>query len=437
MPLAHPKRHLAIAAAASLMLAAAPVFAAAAAIAPGDGSASSAPKPPSVTVVSAAAGEIVSTAVVTGSLRPKEEILVNAELDGLAIVEILAEEGDRVAEGQVLARLSRDTADVTFAQADARVARASAAISQARTQIVQAEASLRQAQNAFARADRLRKTGTASEETFENREIEAQVAEAKVNEAKQTLMLAEADRALAEAQKREQMWRLGRTEIKAPASGVVSRRVARLGAVVAGSGDPLFRIIADGAIELEADVAEATLGRLAVGQKAQVTPAGREHPVAGTIRLISPEIDAATRLGQVRIALETVPGLAIGAFAYGVIETARETGVLVPLSAVLYDARSAQVLVVEDGVAHARDVEVGLVAHGTAEIVEGVAAGEKVVAISGTFLRDGDRVNPVVAVERHGLSGAMGVSAFSTEAPPFAKSPDGLAPVLGVQEPHM
>ena len=380
----------------SLTLAAVPASAAEAARPPAEG-ASETLKPPSVTVVPAETGEIVATVVVTGTLRPKEEILVNAEVDGLAIVEILAEEGDRVTEGQVLARLSRDTVDVAIAQADAQVARGTAAIAQARTQVVQAEANLRQAKSAFDRAERLRKTGTASEETYENREVEAQVAEAKVAEAKEALALAEADKTLAEAQRREQLVRLRRTEIKAPASGIVSRRAARLGAVVSGAGDPLFRIIADGAIELEAEVAETTLGRLAVGQPARVVPAGRDKPVAGEIRLISPEVDQATRLGRVRIALEDVPGLAVGAFAYGTIETARDHGVLVPLAAVLYGDGGAQLMVVKDGVVEVRDVEIGLVAQGVAQIVRGLDAGEEVVAISGTFLRDGDRVNPVVA----------------------------------------
>jgi len=355
------------------------------------------PKPPSVTVVAAEIGPIVETAVVTGTLRPKEEILVNAEIDGLAVVEILVEEGDRVEKGQPLARLSSDTVDVAIAQADAQIARAEASIAQARTQIVQAEASLKQAQNAFTRAEQLRKTGTASVQTFETREMEADVAASKVNEAKQALALAVADKSLAEAQKREQLVRLRRTDIKAPASGLVSRRTARLGAVASTSGDALFRIIEDGAVELEADVAETTLANLAVGQPAEVVPAGRERPVAGRIRLISPEIDVTTRLGQVRIALDTAAGLTIGAFAYGIIETARDEGVLVPLSAVLYEADHAEVMVVVDGTVETRTVTVGLVSEGRAEIKDGVAAGEQVVSIAGTFLRGGDRVNPVLA----------------------------------------
>lgn len=356
------------------------------------------PHPPTVTVVEAAAGSLTERVIVTGDLMPKEEILVTPEVDGLATIEILAEEGDRVEKGQVLARLSRDTVEVAIAQANAQIARARASISQARTQIVQANATLKQAQNSFERAERLRKTGTASIETYESREAEALVAQAQVAAAEEQLALAEADLALAEAQKREQMVALGRTEIKAPTAGIVSRREARLGAVVSMAGTPMFRIIEDGEIELEADVAEMTLAKLRVGQKAKVYPAGNREGLPGEVRLISPEVDNATRLGEVRVALQEAEGLAIGAFAYASIETATREGVIIPLSAVLYGTGGRpQVQLVEDAVVVSRPVTISLLADGFALVTDGLKAGDQVVSISGTFLRPGDRITPVVA----------------------------------------
>ncbi len=367
--------------------------AAEAALDPGAG-----PQPPTVTVAAALAGSLTERVIVTGDMVPKEEIIVTPEVDGLATVEILVEEGDRVAKDQVLARLSRDTVDVSIAQADAQIARARASIAQARTQIVQAQATLKQAQNSFQRAERLRKTGTASIETYESREADALVAQAQVAAAEQQLALSVADLALAEAQKREEMVRLGRTEIKAPTAGIVSRREARLGAVVSMSGTPMFRIIEDGEIELQADVAEMTLAKLRDGQKATVFPAGRGEGLPGQVRLISPEIDSTTRLGEVRVSIEEAEGLAIGAFAYAAIETATREGVLIPLSAVLYGTGgSAQVQLVEDAVVVTRPVTISLVADGRAVITDGLKAGDQVVSISGTFLRPGDRITPVLA----------------------------------------
>ena len=351
----------------------------------------SGPHPPSVTVVEAVAGSLTERVIVTGDLVPKDEILVTPQVDGLATIEILAEEGDRVAMGEVLARLSRDTIEVAVAQADAQIARAKAAIAQARTQIVQSQATLKQAQNSFERAERLRKTGTASVETYETREAEALVAQAQAAAAEEQL-------ALAEAQKREQMVRLDRTEIKAPAAGIVSRREARLGAVVSMAGTPMFRIIGDGEVELDANVAEMTLARLRRGQTATVFPAGDGKGLPGEVRLISPEVDRDTRLGEVRVAIDEAEGLAIGAFAYAVVETTTREGVLIPLSAVLYgDGGETRVQLVEDAVVVNRPVTIALIADGRAVVTDGLEAGDRVVSVSGTFLRSGDRITPVVA----------------------------------------
>ena len=213
--------------------------------------------------------------------------------------------------------------------------------------------------------------------------------------AEDALRLAQADKELAEAQRREIQVRLARTEIKAPAAGTISRREAHLGALVSSAAEPLFRIIGGGTIEVEADVPEISLARLRVGQKALVRPAGMDEPVPARVRLVSPEVNRTSRLGRVRLSVDPVPGLAVGAFARGTVEVDRRDGTLVPLSAVLYRPEGAIIQVVRDGVVETRSVIVGLKADGKAEIRKGIEPGEQVIAISGTFVRDGDRVTPV------------------------------------------
>ncbi|GEO37013.1 hemolysin secretion protein D [Skermanella aerolata] len=353
------------------------------------------PKPPSVSVATAASGTLAETILLTGTLVARDEVMVGAEIDGLAITELLAEEGDHVERGQVLARLSRDMLDAQFAQNAASLSRALAAIAQARNQIVEAEANSRQADAAYARSQALNERGNTTAENLEQREAASQVARARVLVAQDALRLAEADRALAEAQKREIQVRLARTEIKAPAAGIISRREARLGALVSSAADPLFRIIGGGTIEVQADVPETSLARLRPGQTALVRPAGMEEPVPAKVRLVSPEVNRTSRLGSVRLTVTPVPGLAIGAFARGTVEVDRRDGTLVPLSSVLYRPEGSIVQVVRDGVVETRSVTVGLKADGKAEIRQGIEPGEQVIAISGTFVRDGDKVTPV------------------------------------------
>ncbi|GLS44108.1 efflux RND transporter periplasmic adaptor subunit [Methylobacterium brachythecii] len=350
---------------------------------------------PAVSVVPAETREIVEQAVVTGTLVPRDEILVAPEVEGLRITELLVEEGDRVATGQVLARLSTEMIATQEASNQAAIARAEAAIVQARSQITQAEAANLEAKQALERAQALVKTGNATAVTLEQRVSTAQGAEGKLASAKGGLDSAKADLATAKAQANEIALRRARTEIRAPEGGIVNRRTARLGATATAVGEPLFRLIARGEIELEGDVPETALPRLQEGNPARLD-IDETHSLDGRVRRIYPEVDRMTRLGKVRISLKADPALHIGAFARGKVEVARRKGVAVPLAAVLYAADgTASVLVAKDGQVRARKVETGLSAEGFTELSTGVSKDEFVVARAGSFLRDGDRIRAV------------------------------------------
>lgn len=350
------------------------------------------PKPPAVTVTTAIQGPIAESAVLTGTLVAREEVLVSPQIEGLAITEILAEEGDRVEAGQVLARLSHDVLDAGIAQNTAQISRTEAAIAQAQNLIVESQANRQQSELALARTRALVLTGNASREVLEQRQASAQMTGARTDSASNALRAAQADQALAIAQRQELLVRLARTELKSPVAGLVSRRVARLGAVAMGAGDPLFRIIQDGTVELEADVPEALLSRLRPGQEARVDTAGGARD--GEVRLVAAEVNRSSRLGRVRVTVKG-QGLVIGGFARATVETARHDGVLTPLSAVLFQPSGPVVQVVRDGVVETRKIQVGLRNATDAEVTSGLGAGEEVVTVSGTFVRGGDRVTAV------------------------------------------
>jgi HlyD family secretion protein len=365
-----------------------------------------APRPPSVTVMQANHGTILGTVFVTGTLVPRDEVLVSPQIDGLAIVELLADEGDTVSRGQVLARLSREALDTQLAQISASIDRAAATIAQAKSQIVEAKATQEQAETAYARTRKLQGSGNASLETLEQRQAVALVAAARVSATMQALRVAEADKDLAEAKRRELQLNLAHTEIRAPADGIVIRRTARIGALASITGEPLFRIVQNGTIELEAEVPEMALARLSLGQAAVVRLAGRTEDVPARVRLIVPEVNRTTRLGRIHLTLKPAPGLTVGIFARGAIEVDRREGILVPASSVLHEPSGPIVQVVSNGLVETRPIIPGLQAEGKIEIREGVTAGEYVVALSGTFVRNGDRVTPVVALPPPGPGGA-------------------------------
>jgi len=307
---------------------------------------------------------------------------------------VLADEGDRVTKGQVLARLVSDTLEAQLAQNTASLARAEAAIAQARSAIASAEARLVEAANAYARAKPLSQSGVLSDSGRDQREATRLTAEATVASSRDGLKVAEAELAQIVAQRREIAWRRSRTDIRAPADGLVSRRNARIGGYASGVADPMFRIVAKGEIELDGEVPETRLASLREGLEATIESAGGK-PVTGKIRIVSPEVDRTTRLGRVRIFIGDQPGLFVGAFAHARIRTAQSRGLAVPASAVLYGADGPVVQVVADGHIATRPVKIGLAQGNLIEIREGLQAGDAVVARSGTFLRDGDAVRPV------------------------------------------
>ncbi len=356
------------------------------------------PRPPSITVVKVERAEVTAAIMVSGNIIAREEVLVVPEVDGLSITEILAEEGDMVRAGQVLVRLNRAALDVQLAQNTASLQRVAAAIAQSRAQIVEAEANKVQANNALTRAQALRSDGITSADTFDQRLAASRGADARLVSARQALISAEAEQALTNAQRSEIELRIQRSEIKAPRAGMISRRNARQGAIASmAAAEPLFRLIADGAIELEAEVPEADIPRLGIGKPVMVTPAGMNSAIKGEVRLISPEVDRQTRLGKVRISLPAASTRSVGAFGRGVIEIDRRVGLTVPVSAITYRRDNATVQVVENSIVRVRPVRIGLVGQGRVELVEGVKEGDLIVVRAGTFVRDGDVITPVEA----------------------------------------
>ncbi len=345
-----------------------------------------------VTVVTVKREELVESVAVNGNLVAKDEVMIGPEIEGLRVIEILAEEGDKVLKGQVLARLNRETLDAQLAQNDAALQRWEAAIAQAKSQIQQSEASLRQSQQQLERSNELRKSGFVSQATLDQQINDERANTARLAASRDALRVSEADLASIAAQRRELQVRISRAEVRAPAAGVISRRSVKIGAVASMASEPMFRVIADGDIELEAEVSETRINRLSVGQPATIASGGITG--AGKVRLVSPEVDRLTRLARVRVAVDSDSGLRIGSFARGMIETRRANAVAVPVSAILYGEKGPFVQVVTQNRIAAAPVSLGIITALRAEVIAGVAEGATIVLKAGAFLVDGDIVDP-------------------------------------------
>ncbi|MCX8280304.1 efflux RND transporter periplasmic adaptor subunit [Phyllobacterium sp. 0TCS1.6C] len=350
---------------------------------------------PSINVVAVRRQEMVATLTVTGTVVPRQEVAVGTDVAGLRVLELNADEGDVVKEGDVLARLDKSSLEIQLAQIEAQAAQATASIAQSQAQIVDAEIAVRQALEALDRARSLSAKGYTSKAEFDNATNAHDSAKAKLNTARHALSATETQLQLVAAQKRDVLLRLEKADVRAPASGVILSRDALLGAIVSANAGPLFRIGRDSDFELAANVPEVDLPHLRPGMTVAVRVSGMEEPVTGRIRLISPEVAAASRLGPVKISLDRNPNIRPGNFARAVVELARRDNISVPLSSIVYDATDTVVQVVKNGFIDSRKVALGIRDGQSAEIVSGLEEGEEVVVRAGTFVAHGDRVTPV------------------------------------------
>lgn len=346
---------------------------------------------PRVTVTTVTRDEIVQIVPVSGSLLPRREILIYPQVSGFVVDEILADVGDTVARGDVLARVDARTLQAQLAQAQAEEARAQASVRQAQSQIASAEASQAQADAALTRAQELNRTGTVSGAGLEDAVAAARTAEAAAESARDGLAVSQAGVLQAAAQTLIAALNLEHAQIVAPSDGLISVRNGQTGAITAMSGDPFFRLIENGVIELEAEVIETALGQISVGNSVRLNIAG-VGAVDGNVRLVSPTVDPATRLGNIRISTPAQDGLRGGVFASAEVIVDRHTGLGVLATAVQTSGDETYVLQVRDGILQRQPVVAGVLWQNRREILSGLSEGDVVVARAAAFFGDGDTV---------------------------------------------
>ena len=256
-----------------------------------------------VTVGPVETRRMAETLQVNGSLVPWEDLAIGTEATGLSIDKILVDEGDHVTAGQLLAKLDDAVIVAQLKENEAQIEHARATIGQQDAAIAEAEANVKSASHDLARANELIKTNSITLQTTEQREATARTADARLNSARMGRAVSQADLVVAESTRTELMARFNQTEIRAPADGVISRRTARIGNITIGAGnDVLFRMVRDGILELDANVPDRMLARLAPGQRVRLAANDSDgKPIFGTVRAIAPLVDPTTRMGIAHI----------------------------------------------------------------------------------------------------------------------------------------
>ncbi len=351
---------------------------------------------PAITVSQVGTRPMRDRVVASGLVAPVEEVLVQPLIEGQPIEALLADVGDRVKAGDVLARLSESTLRLQESQFAAQRASALASIAQADAQLLEAKANSDEANRVDARTKALRAQGSSSQAAADTAESQAIAAAAGVTVAEQALEAAKAQLALIDAQIADLQLQLSRTDVIAPVGGEVVERNAMIGAVATSAGEPMFALIRDGELELRADVAERFLLKVQPGQKVTMTGVGLTEPLTGEVRLVRPNVDLASRQGQARITIDDDTKVRPGMFlSADILVVERETAV-VPVTAIGANADGPTVMKVVDGTVAQVPVETGIRDRSFVEILSGVKPGDTVVTKAAAFVRDGDKINPVL-----------------------------------------
>jgi RND family efflux transporter MFP subunit len=328
---------------------------------------------PDATAAAPRAALVVTTAVAERTTMPDvieasgvvaawQEASVGSRSAGLPIVAILADVGDTVKQGQVLARL--DDATVT-----ADVARAEAALAQAR------------AREAEARTNRDRALQLAEKNLLSKQDV---------LQATTNATAAEAEVAQATALLRTARLGLEHTRVLAPDDGVVTARNAVLGAV-AQPGTELFRLIRQGRLEWRAEVTSEQIMRVRPGMTATVkTVDGGSVP--GTVRTVAPALDGSTRTGLVYVDLEPSASLRASMYLQGALNLADREAVSVPSASVIVRDGRSYVAAVEGERVRLLPVVAGRHSAERTVIESGLEPGTTVAVRGAGFLNEGDVV---------------------------------------------
>lgn len=277
----------------------------------------------------------VATEEVVGTVRARLRSVIEAKVSG-KVDQMLVVPGQQVKTGELLAHI------------DAREVQA---------RLDQAIALRQQAEADLKRDGSLLEQKILAQSQYDNTQARFRVAQGAVLEA-ETL--------------------IGYTKVSAPFDGVITRKHADVGDLAA-PGKPLLEMEDSRTLRLEADVPEAVVSKVSLGDKLAVRIAAIETQLEGTVSEIAPTADPVSRTFLVKLDLPAKPGLRAGQFGRVAMPVGEASALRVPASAIVVRGQMEIVFVATDQRANLRLVKTGKRLGDEVEIVSGLSTGEKVV----------------------------------------------------------
>jgi len=369
------------------------------AAAPAGGSVDAAPQSArTVQVVEARESKLERTITVTGTLAAEDQVTVSFKVSG-RLESLAVDLGSEVAQGATIGRLTPTDFLLRVSQSDAALQQARArlglpaggsddgVIVEETGVVRQARAVLDQARLTRERAESFLKDGIGSQANFDDANASWRVAEGRYQDA------------IEEVRNRQALLTQRRTELElakqaladstltAPFAGRVRERHATPGQFL-GTGAPVVTIVKVNPLRLRLSIPEREASAIRMGQAVRVLLEGDPTPHAGRIARISPAIDESSRTLSIEAEVANTNGvLRPGAFANAeVVTESSEMAILVPETSLASFAGVDKVFVVTDGKAAERRITLGRRHDGQVEVLNGLTAGELVVASPGNLV---------------------------------------------------
>ena len=345
-----------------------------------------------------AGGAGASVLDATGYVTARREATVSAQITG-KVTEVLFDEGDRVREGQVIARLD-DTAQ------KAALAQAHAQLQSARSVLNEDEAQLAQYARDRARNEDLVKRSLVSQQALEQARTQVETQTALVQSQREQIDLAQANVHAAQVQ-------LDYCTVHAPFSGVVIAKAAQVGEMVsplsAGGGftrTGIGTLVDMDSLEIEVDVNEAYINRVEPGQPVEsVLNAYPDWRIRSHVIAIIPTADRSKATVKVRIGFDVkdsriVPDMGVRVSFEekarpGETAQQRPRGVLVPAAALRKDGSEDVVYVLKDRHAQRRAVTLGAASGDSRQVLGGLSPGESVIIDAPAGIKDDAAVTEI------------------------------------------
>jgi HlyD family secretion protein len=349
----------------------------------------------------------------SGYVVARRKAVVSAKIQG-RLAELRVEEGSRVGENDILARLESEDYEAQVQRARAQVQQAEAQIAAGQASIRRADADLAEARRQVGVNERLSREQILPQDTLDASRSRVAVLEAAILQARADEQRARASAQQAQADLHYSQALLQNTVIRAPFTGVVVKKMAEVGESVAPIPPGVNLSTSSGAIvaladletlEVEVDVAEANVSKLTDGQPAEVqVEAFPDKRYKAQLRQVIPTADRTKATVMVKVTiLDKDPDLKpeMSAKATFIEPSAPadpaapvRTAIFVLQGAIVAREGAAYVFEIVDGTARRVPITTGTTRQDRVLVVDGLTGGETLVLNPPDGLQDGDRVSP-------------------------------------------